>query len=295
MGLGLSMVFGFVASHGRLILSAAAALGAVLATLSTMPEILLFRERLALSIFELESDVELQPVDLATHDGLMLRSWYHPPRAGKPVIVYFPGRVGDVIRKPRHLFSLAEEGYGLMLAGYRGYGGNPGRPSEHNLYKDATRLLEKVADNRLAPNGIILYGYSMGTGIASYIAAHSKPVGVVLEAPFTSFRDIVGHNARQMPLWLVRSRFDTRSRYSSIEAPILLLAGERDTVTPASFATLLAAANEHLSQLHIFPEASHDDMFEHGAWEAVSSFLGGLQELAVVPAAAMEAVDPLLD
>lgn len=295
MGLGLNTVFGLFVSHGRLLLSAVAVLGVVLTALSTMPEILLFRERLALSIFELESDVELQPIDLVTHDGLVLRSWYHPPRSGKPVIVYFPGRVGDVIKKPRHLFSLAEEGYGLMLAGYRGYGGNPGRPSEDRFYRDATRLLEKVADNRLAPNGIILYGYSMGTGITSYIAAHTKPVGVVLEAPFTSFRDIVGHNARQMPLWLVRSRFDTRSRYGAIDAPILLLAGERDTVTPASFATLLASANERLSQLHIFPEASHDDMFEHGAWEAISGFLGGLQELAVVPAAAMDAVEPLLD
>lgn len=272
-----------------------AAVGVLLAALSTAPEVLLFRERLALSLFELDSDVELQPIDLTTHDGLVLRSWYHPPRAGKPVIVYFPGRAGDVIKKPRHLFNLAEQGYGLMLAGYRGYGGNPGRPSEDRLYRDATRLLEKVAENRLAPNGIVLYGYSMGTGIASYIAAHSKPVGVVLEAPFTSFRDIVGHNARQMPLFLVRSRFDTRSRYAAIDAPVLLLAGERDTVTPASFATLLASINEKLSQLHVFPEASHDDMFEHGAWEVVSAFLGGLQELAIAPAAAMDGVGPILE
>ena len=110
MGLGLSMVIGLFVSHGRLMLSAVAVLGIVLTALSTMPEILLFRERLALSIFELESDVELQPIDLVPHDGLVLRSWYHPPSAGKPVIVYFPGREGDVIKKPRPLFSRAGEG-----------------------------------------------------------------------------------------------------------------------------------------------------------------------------------------
>lgn len=279
-------------SNGWAVTGISVTIAVSLLILSTAPEILLFRERLAFSLLELESKVALQPIDLPTHDGLMLRSWYHAPEAGKPVIVYFPGRAGDVIEKPSHLFDLAEQGYGLMLAGYRGYGGNPGRPNEDKLYRDAAALLARVAEDKLAPGGIVLYGYSMGTGIASYVAARSKPVGVVLEAPFTSFRDIVGHNARRMPLWLVRTRFDTQSRFASIDAPILLLAGERDTVTPPIFATLLASINEGLSRLHVLPEAAHDDMFEHGAWEAVSSFLGGLQELAVPPAAAMDILSP---
>jgi uncharacterized protein len=180
----------------------------------TMPEFILFRERLVLNLLEIESDVELQPVDLGTHDGLLLRSWYHPPTPGKPVIVYFPGRIGDLIRKPAHLFQFAEQGYGLMLAGYRGYGGNPGRPSETMLYQDATTLLNKVMQEGLAPDGIVLYGYSLGTGVASYLATQARPRAVILEAPFTSFPDVVSRQTPTVPLWLVRSR-DRRADPSS--------------------------------------------------------------------------------
>lgn len=243
----------------------------------TVPEFLLFRERLALNLLEIESRVELTPIDLSTDDGLLLRSWYRAPDPGKPVIVYFPGRVGDVIGKPSHLFDLAEQGYGLMLAGYRGYGGNPGRPSERLLYRDATELLTKLARENLAPDGIVLYGYSMGTGIASYVATHARARAVILEAPFTSFPDVVGRQASRMPLWLVRSRFDTRSRIGVIDAPILLLAGQLDAITPPDFAEALAALNEGFSRLHIFPDASHVDMIALGAREIISGFLHGLE------------------
>jgi uncharacterized protein len=243
----------------------------------TMPEFILFRERLVLNLLEIESDVELQPVDLGTHDGLLLRSWYHPPTPGKPVIVYFPGRIGDLIRKPAHLFQFAEQGYGLMLAGYRGYGGNPGRPSETMLYQDATTLLNKVMQEGLAPDGIVLYGYSLGTGVASYLATQARPRAVILEAPFTSFPDVVSRQTPTVPLWLVRSRFDTRSRIGAIDVPILLLAGQNDAITPPDFAEALASLSEGFASLHIFPEANHVNMIRHGALEAISSFLSALE------------------
>jgi pimeloyl-ACP methyl ester carboxylesterase len=242
----------------------------------TVPEFILFRERLVLNLLDLDSRVDLQPVDLRTRDGLSLRSWYHAPQPGKPVIVYFPGRNGDLLRKPAYLFQLVEQGYGLMLAGYRGYGGNPGRPSETLLYRDATALLTKLAEEGLAPDGIVLYGYSMGTGIASYVATQARPRAVILEAPFTSFPDAVQRQASSMPLWLVRTRFDTRSRISKIDAPILLLAGQEDTITPPEFAEALASLTPGLSILHVFPGANHVNIVRSGAHEAIAGFLFGL-------------------
>ncbi|WP_173934418.1 alpha/beta fold hydrolase [Chelativorans sp. Marseille-P2723] len=244
-----------------------------LIAIQTVPEFILFRERLVLNILELESSIDLRPIDLSTHDGLTLRSWYHAPAPGKPVIVYFPGRMGDLIRKPAHLFELAEEGYGLMLAGYRGFGGNPGRPSEQMLYRDAATLLSAVTAEGLAPDGIVLYGYSMGTGIASYVATQARPRALILEAPFTSFPAAVRKQAPSVPIWLVRSRFDTVSRISSIDVPILLLAGEEDRITPPDFAKALAAMNEGFSKLEVFPGANHVNMIRHGALDTISGFL----------------------
>lgn len=245
----------------------------------TAPEFFLFRERLVLNILEIESSVELQPVDLKTHDGLTLRSWYHPPSPGKPVIVYFPGRLGDLIRKPAHLFQLAEQGYGLMLAGYRGYGGNPGEPSERLLYRDGTALLRKMTEEGFAPDGIVLYGYSMGTGIASYVATRTSARALILEAPFTSFPAAVHQQVSSVPFWLVRSRFDTGSRIGGISVPILLLAGQEDTITPPVFAQALAALSEGMSKLYIFPGANHFNMIRFGALDAISGFLFNLDTL----------------
>lgn len=259
----------------------------------TIPEFILYRERLVFNLLEINSDIELKPLDITTHDGLTLRSWYHRPAEGKPVIVYFPGRLEDLIRRPAHLFHLAEQGYGLTLAGYRGYGGNPGYPSEHLLYRDGTALLTKLTHEGLAPDGIVLYGYSMGTGIASYVATATRPRALILEAPFTSFPDAVRQQAPSVPIWLVRSRFDTRSRISNIDAPILLLAGEQDRITPPDFAKALAALSQGVAKLEILPEANHVNMARRGALEAVSSFLVSIAGGGVEHAAAQQDPDVL--
>lgn len=249
----------------------------------TVPELFLFRERLVWNILEIKSSIDLQPVDLRTHDGLTLRSWYHPPAKGKPVIVYFPGRDGDLLRKPAYLFQLTEKGYGLTLAGYRGYGGNPGRPSEQLFYHDATALLTQLSVEGLAPDGTVLYGYSMGTGVASYVATMTQARALILEAPFTSFPEAVRRQVPSVPLWLVRSRFDTRSRIREIDVPILLLAGQNDTVTPPYFAETLALLSESFSELHILQGANHLNIGRNGAIDLVAGFLFGLTEAVAAP------------
>jgi uncharacterized protein len=245
--------------------------------MQTVPEFILFKERLVLSVLELESRVDFDPIDISTHDGLLIRSWYSAPEPGKPVIVYFPGRNGDIVGKPSHLFDLAQDGYGLVLAGYRGYGSNPGRPSESSLYRDASALLMMLAENQRAPDGIVLYGYSMGTGIASYLAPQIHPRAMILEAPFTSFGDVVQRQAGPLPLWLVRTKFDTRSRIAKVDAPILILAGQNDWVTPPDFAETLAGLSEGFSKLQIIPDANHVNIIRKGARDVVTSFLTALQ------------------
>jgi uncharacterized protein len=256
----------------------------------TVPELYLYADRFRVSVMALADRDGFQPLDLKTHDGLTLRNWYRAPEPGMPVIVYFPDRMGDFARKPSHLFSLGEEGYGLLLASYRGYGGNPGQPGETDFYRDARSLLALADDSVLAPDGYVIYGYSMGTGIASYAAAAFRPLGVILEAPFTSFGDVVRYQASPLPIWQVRSQFDTRSRIGLIEAPILILAGEMDRVTPAVFAKQLAALNEGFSTLHVFPGANHLNIIRHGAGQTIAGFLDGLGHGAVMATTAAQAI-----
>lgn len=243
----------------------------------TVPEYVLFRDRLRLDILQFDSKLDLKPIDLATKDGLKLRSYYFAPREGKPLIVYFPDRMGDIIHKPRHLTAIAEQGYGLLLTGYRGYGGNPGMPSEVALYSDAAALMERIELDHLAPDGVIIYGYSMGTGVASYVAALAKPLGLVLEAPFTTFGDAVRQQFAQVPDWLVRTKFDTRSRLNKVAAPILILAGAKDQITPARFAQRLADMNGDRASLVVVPDGNHLNLIRKGGGAAVQGFLAKLK------------------
>ncbi|MBL0937230.1 MAG: alpha/beta hydrolase [Rhizobiaceae bacterium] len=243
----------------------------------TVPEYVLFRDRLALDILKFDSKLKLEPIELTAADGLKLRSYYFAPQPGKPLIVYFPDRLGDIIYKPRHLTAIAEEGYGLLLTGYRGYGGNPGLPSEAMLYADASAMMERIAADALAPDGVIIYGYSMGTGVASYVAARAETLGLVLEAPFTTFGDAVRQQFSQVPEWLVRTKFDTRSRIDKVDAPILILAGGKDQITPASFAERLAAMNSDHASLVVVPDGNHLNLIRKGGAAAVQGFLARLK------------------
>lgn len=270
---------GFPAARFRrlpLVTAATAFVAACAIILSLLPEWVLFRQRLAFSVFDMEGHAVLRPFDHTTRDRLRLRSWYVPPQDDKPVLVYFPGRDGDLLRKPGHLLELAGDGYGVLLAGYRGYGGNPGIPREFDLYLDAISMLAQFADRVKTPGGFVLYGYSMGTGIAANTAVQLDVRAVILEAPMSNFLQAVRQQAGNVPAILVRSQFDNLSRIAEIRAPILLLAGGQDPVTPALFAGALAEANPALAHVEVIEEANHINIIRLGGRQVVRNFLDGL-------------------
>lgn len=260
----------------RKTLWAAAAIGllsAIGGLLVLMPERILFSYREHFSILELDRDRPLQPFDHRTTDGLALRSWYVAPRDGLPTIVYFAGRDGDIIHRPAHLVDAVEAGHGLLLVGYRGYGGNPGVPQETRMHRDVLALLDQAATAGITAHGTILYGYSMGSAFAAHAAAHSHTLGVVLEAPISTFLAAVRLQAGRIPGFLVRTRFDNLARMREIRAPVLLLAGEQDPVTPPSFAFALARNNPQFASVEVVAGANHFNIMRLGGRRHVDEFL----------------------
>ncbi len=241
--------------------------------LAIVPDHILFRDRLAFSILDFGKEREMLPLDQTTHDGLTVRSWYIAPQAGRPVIVYFAGRDGDIVRKPAHLVERVADGFGLVLVGYRGFGGNPGVPREIDMHRDVLALLAKLRDDGLSGSGTILYGYSMGSGFAANAASLTDPLGVVLEAPISNFLAAVRQQAGPVPSFLVRTRLDNLARIPEIRAPILLWAGGQDAVTPPSFARALAAANPNFANVEIVPDANHFNIVRLGGRETIGAFL----------------------
>jgi pimeloyl-ACP methyl ester carboxylesterase len=133
--------------------------------------------------------------------------------------------------------------------------------------------LKQAAEAGLTPNGTILYGYSMGTAFAAHAAANSDPIAVVLEAPLSTFLAAVHQQVAYVPGFLVRTRFNNLARVKEIEAPVLLLAGGEDSVTPPAFAHALAAANPEFTTVKVVPGANHLNIIRSGGRAALAGFL----------------------
>ena len=104
---------------------------------------------------------------LKSEQGLVLTSWYLPPKDGKPVIVYFHGNAGTISDRDYKVAPWYAAGYGIWLTGYRGFGDNPGKPSEAGLYNDARAVFKALLDEGIGPDHIFIYGESLGTGVAT--------------------------------------------------------------------------------------------------------------------------------
>lgn len=224
---------------------------------------------------------EMRAVRIATSDGLTLASWYHPAAAGNPTVVFFQGNAGNIGYRGFKGRVLLDAGFGLVLVGYRGFGGNPGRPNEAGLYADGRAVLSFLARSGVPSGRLVLYGESLGTGIATQLALEAAkdaaPIGaVVLEAPFSSMAAVAQIHYPYLPAyWMVKDRFATIDKISAIGAPLMVVHGETDRVIPIRMGReIFAAAKEPKESLWV-PNAEHNDLYEHGAGPAIVAFIRG--------------------
>ena len=179
---------------------------------------------------------------LVTSDGLHLAFWAQPPLPGKPVILFFHGNGSAAHGGARYLGPLHREGYGIVLAEYRGYSGNPGHPSEEGLARDARAYADWAAANYGAGLPVVM-GESLGTGVAVTLASERPVRGLVLDSAFPSIADVVHAGFFfWAPTILLRNTFDSVHRIGRVTAPVAMLHGSSDTMMPASFDDRLAAA-----------------------------------------------------
>jgi len=220
------------------------------------------------------AELGVREVKVTTADGVSLLSWYLPPRDGRPVIAYFHGNGGHIGYRAERLRRFGRDGLGVLMLEYRGYGGNPGSPTEAGLHADATAAVDFLEDCGIMSNRLVLYGESLGSGVAVSLAAQHDVAGLILEAPFTSVAEVAQYHYSFVPASiLVRDRFDSLSRIAKVKAPILVLHGERDRIVPVRFGRALFDAAPEPKELWLAPEAGHEDLAWFGALEAVRSFL----------------------
>lgn len=225
--------------------------------------------------------VDMREVDLQTDDGLVSRSWYGPANLGLPTIVYFQGNAGTIEGRGFKARPLMDQGYGVLLIGYRGYGGNPGAPSEAGLIEDGRAGLRFLAGEGVKIADTVLYGESLGSGVAVALMAEAPegaiPGALILEAPFTSIADVAAARYWFAPVrLLIKDHFDSLARISRIRGPLLILHGEADGLIDVSHGHRLHEAAKEPKQLRLFRDGRHSDLYDHGALQAIVEFLDGL-------------------
>lgn len=220
-------------------------------------------------------DAGYAPFPVRTADGLDLTAWRRPGDADKPAIVLFHGNAQDASWRIDIAAQAARHGYGIVLATYRGFGGNPGKPSEDGVYADARATLDAAG-----PGPFVLWGESLGTGVATRMAVERRVAGVILQSPYTS----VANRAGEMMWWLparslVTDRFDSISRIAAIQAPLLIVHGAKDALIPIRHGRALFAAAKEPKTFVELPDRGHNEMhgpeFEAGVRKFLESLASG--------------------
>lgn len=224
----------------------------------------------------------LKPVSNRTPDGLDIVSWYLPSqRDDGRTIAYFHGNAGHHGDRVARIVPYAAQGYGILLAGYRGYGGNPGEPTEAGLYTDGRAALDFLQNQGVKPDQLILFGESLGSAVATQMAIERPALALILEAPFASILRSARQRYRYLAFdFLVRDKFDTLSKIGSVGKPLLVIHGDLDRTTPAYFGHMVFEAAKEPKQGFFPKEAGHTDLMQHGMPEAVLTFLNGLDRRA---------------
>lgn len=172
-------------------------------------------------------------VELHTSDGLTLAAWYLPAADGcTSTVLVAPGNGGNRAGRASLASALRDAGFGVLLLEYRGYGGNPGSPSEEGLARDARAARDFLLDAGVPAASTVYLGESLGGAVASGLAAEHPPAALVLRSPFTTLAD-AARAVTGVPLgWLLRDRFDVVAHVGRVTVPVAVVHGDADTTVP---------------------------------------------------------------
>jgi len=236
--------------------------GALLVVYVAVFALLVFYQR-SLLFFGGRHEAVMDPayhiVTIKESDGVALNVWETPPgKPGSPIIVFFYGNAGTLSDFAGIGETLNNEGYGIVLASYRGYDGNPGLPTEDGLMNDARSILKSLPRNH---GPIILWGQSLGSGVAARMASEGRANALILQSPYTAVADVA---ARRFPIypvhWFMRDRFNTFALVPKIKMPVLIIHGMEDDVVPFDMGETLSHQFGQEATFVAIPNRGHNDL-----------------------------------
>ncbi len=243
--------------------------------------------------FEAAPEGRLAPQVESAHfeaeDGVALHGWLsRPMRAsegvwepaevpGDQVLLFFHGNAGNITHRYEILVQLAQLPLSVFLIDYRGYGKSAGSPNEAGLYRDAEAAWNVLTERfGYRPDQIILYGESLGGGVASELATRKQAGGLILQSTFTSIPDMAGQLFPFAPRMLVRTKMASLDKVAEVDMPVLVIHSPIDEVVPFEMGEELYQAAWEPKRFHKLPPIGHNEAYFAGGpplLEAIGSFL----------------------
>ncbi len=220
------------------------------------------------------SSPRAEEIVLAAGDSVRLHGWLvnHRDQGVKPLLIYYGGNADEVSWLLAHAHRFPA--YAFLLMNYRGYGRSEGVPRQDRLFADALLAFDAIAARpEIDRQRIVVWGRSLGTGVATHVATQRSVAGVMLVSPYDSMRALAD---RHMPYlgWLLTQPFDSLSLVPRVKVPLLALAAVQDTLVPIDHTQRLVSAWGGPKRLVVLREGDHNSLSEFPTfWEAIDAFL----------------------
>ena len=178
--------------------------------------------------------VKIEKVNIKTEDNIYLIAWYHKKDNAKlKTILYLHGNAGSLENRIHKINHFNDMNINFLLLSWRGFNGNAGKPTESGLYLDARSAVNWLINEGINEENIIIYGESLGTGVATEIAQNRNFAGIILESPFTS---MIAAGKSKYPIFpiklLLKDKYESDKKIKNIISPILVMHGEADKIVP---------------------------------------------------------------
>ena len=179
-------------------------------------------------------EVKIEKVKIKTQDNIELLSWYHNKNIDRyKTILFLHGNAGTLENRIHKINHFKDMNINFLLVAWRGFNGNKGKPTEKGLYEDARSAVVWLKSKGIKENNIVIYGESLGTGVATEIAQKKNFAGVILESPFTSMIEAGKTKYPYLPVrLLLKDKYESNKKIKNIKSPILIMHGKADTLVP---------------------------------------------------------------
>ena len=178
--------------------------------------------------------VPIEKIKIKTKDNIDLIAWYHQKNLNKyKTILFLHGNAGSLENRIHKINQFKDMNINFLIVAWRGFSGNKGQPTEEGLYEDARSSVRWLKNKGINEKNLIIYGESLGTGVAVEIAQNANFAGIILESPFTSMIDAGKDKYPFLPVrFLLKDKYESDKKIKNIKSPVLVMHGKVDNIVP---------------------------------------------------------------